>query len=150
MQELVLKYLLLSLPESIILSLAIVYIMQVKCSRMQRIIAILFTSVISFSCQMLVPQITMTVLVGSLLISITYKAWYDYNIKLYLYWLSTIFVMLLILASEILYITLVGSLGVNIMLIRDNFMQMILLSVPLRLLQAYVVYWIYNKYYRIR
>lgn len=150
MQELVLKYLLLSLPESIILSLSIVYIMQVKCIRTQRIIAILFTSIISFTCQMLVPQITMTVLIGSLLISTTYKAWYDYNVKWHAYWMATIFIMILILFSEIIYITLVGSLGVDVFSIRDNFNQMIMLSIPLRLLQVYVVYVLYNKYYRIR
>jgi hypothetical protein len=148
MQETILSYLLLSLPESIILSLTIVYLMQIKCSRSQRIIAILFTSIISFVCQVLIPQIALTTLIGSLIIAVVYKAWYDYQIKFHVYWLATIFTMLLILLSEILYITMIGTLGLDIMMIRNNFWCMIGLSVPLRALQAHVVYLLYKKYYK--
>lgn len=147
--ELLTRYLLFSLPESIIVSLAIVYLMQIKCTRPQRIIAIFFTSIISFACQVLLSEVGVTVIIGSFIISIVNKAWYDYSIKFWNYWLTTIFILVMLLVTEIIiYIPIVLMLGLDVMQVRHDMIIMTLLTIPLRTFQSFLLYLLHRRYYK--
>lgn len=147
MIEEILRFIMFSIPEAIILSLSVIYLLNIRCKKSERVIAVLFTSIVSSVCYNITFMYGLNILFSIVLLSIIYKGWYDYTTNLLKYFYTTTFVLIMMFMSEVfILLPIVYLFNTTIIELQSNIFMLFIFTIPLRFAQFTITHLLYRRY----
>lgn len=148
MIDFILTTILFTLPEAILLTLGVVYLLRIKCSSSERWFALGYTLGFLTLCN-LIPSFFMIhipiIIIG---LSIIFKAWCNYYIPIWRYMVVVFGILLGMLVCElVLAMPLIYLLGLEAVDFTNNLMLGALLCLPTRMIEFLVLYMFNRRYY---
>ena len=145
MLDFILTTVLFTLPEAILMTLGVIYLLKIRCTRLEKWIALGYTLVFLALCNFLPTVFAMHIPIILIGLALIFKAWCSYYVPLWRY-ISITFAILIgmLLCETIIGIPLVYLSGCDVSNLNNSPLVFALFSLPIRVVEFAILY-IFNR-----
>lgn len=148
MIDFILTTILFTLPEAILVTLGVIYMLKIRCTSQERWIALGYTLIFLMICNVIPSIFMINILAILIVLPFIYKAWCSYYVSIWRY-MFTIFCVLLvmIICETMCIIPIIYMLGLNVLEFSGSLYLLALLSIPTRVVEFFILFILNRRYY---
>lgn len=150
MLDFILTTVLFTLPEAIIYTFVVIYLLKIRCAKYEKWIALGYALSFLIFVNSLSQEMAMHVAIILTVMPLIFKAWCGYNISYWNYFKSVFCVIIGMFVCEIICgIPLVYMLGFNMSSLDTDLFILALFSIPTRVVEFAILYILNRRYQNV-